>query len=189
MKNDFKILGDKTIIYLNYKGETVETVINTDKLERAIEFPNVWYGAYDPMRKRLCVQGHLYLETGETRKHQTSELLHRWILDVKDKNIEVDHYDNDPLNNTNENLRLVSRAENLQNRTIQSNNTSGYRGVTFHKKKRKWQASVYKNKKQIYLGIYETAEEANEVVKKWREENYPFSKEATEKKTEGELIV
>ena len=41
-------------------------------------------------------------------------LLHRFILNVPD-NIEVDHIDNDPKNNLTQNLRIVTRSQNLRN--------------------------------------------------------------------------
>lgn len=175
MKNNYKIQGNKVLMTLAYKGETVITEISLDKLEIANEFPNKWYAGMCASRKRLFVTGHI-TENGK----QKSVLLHRWINKLSDSNIEVDHYDNNPLNNLNENLRLVTKEQNLQNRTIQQNNTSGYRGVSFHKGKNKWQASVKKNGKQKYLGLFITAEEANEAVQKWRKENYTHSKEASE---------
>lgn len=175
MKNNYEIKKDKVVIHLSHKGETVETEISLDKLELADSFPNLWHAGMCSTRKKLFVTGHI-TENGE----QKSVLLHRWINEVFDKNIEVDHYDNNPLNNLNENLRLVTREENLQNRTVQANNTSGYRGVSFHKGKNKWQATVSKNKKLKHLGLFNTAEEANEAVVKWRKENYAFSKEANE---------
>ena len=45
----------------------------------------------------------------------------------------VDHKDGNPTNNRPTNLRCVSQKENLQNRGMNSNNTSGYRGVTKHR--------------------------------------------------------
>ncbi len=48
------------------------------------------------------------------------------------------------------------------NKRAQSNNTSGYRGVSFHKRKNKYQATIMVNRKQIYLGSYDTALEASE---------------------------
>ena len=176
LKNDYKIVGDKVILFVNNKGETLEAIISIDKLELVKSFKNTWYASKCSTRHGYYVTGHITID-GKPK----NLLLHRFIMDVKESDVEVDHYDNNPLNNTNENLRLVSREQNLQNRTIQSNNTSGYRGVSFHKRKNKWQASVKENGgKQKYLGIFETAEEANEAVVKWRKDNYPFSKEANE---------
>ncbi len=132
MKNSFEIRGEQTAIFLKRKGNVIlETIISTNKLEIAKSFPNTWYAAWCPSRKSYYVQGHL----PRNKSAQKNTSLHRWIMNAKDPNIEVDHYDNDTLNNTNENLRLCTRPQNLQNRKLQSNNSSGFRGVCLHKKK------------------------------------------------------
>ena len=62
-------------------------------------------------------------------------LLHRFILGLdKDNKSVVDHIDRNPLNNRKNNLRICTQVENQQNRIrVQSNNTSGYRGVSWFK--------------------------------------------------------
>lgn len=59
------------------------------------------------------------------------------------------------------NCRFVSRSINTQNtRLIYSGNTSGYRGVSFHKQRQKWQSYISVNNKRKYLGIFKDAIEA-----------------------------
>jgi hypothetical protein len=176
LKNAYEIRGDVTAIFVKHKGKIYETFISTHRLRRAKEFPNTWYASWCPSRKAFYVVGHLPRNRGKMKN--TS--LHRWILGITDKTKEVDHYDLTPLNNTDENLREVTRAQNLQNRSIQSNNKSGYRGVCLHKKTGKWQANSRINGKIVYLGIYETKEEAARVVLESRMKHMPFSKEAKE---------
>ena len=76
----------------------------------------------------------------------------------------VDHIDGDPTNNRASNLRLATFAENARNRTHESNNSSGVRGVTWHKHSRKWWARVTLDGKTHSLGVYKTIEEAAVVV-------------------------
>jgi hypothetical protein len=71
---------------------------------------------------------------------------------------EIDHHDGVPSNNAWKNLRLATRKQNQENLGLFRNNTSGYRGVS--KKNKKWQAYVSNNRKKIYLGYFDTAEEA-----------------------------
>jgi hypothetical protein len=52
----------------------------------------------------------------------------------------VDHIDRDPLNNQRENLRLCTHSQNLMNRGIGAGNTSGFKGVTWCKRTKSWQA-------------------------------------------------
>lgn len=72
----------------------------------------------------------------------------------------VDHADGNPLNNQRSNLRLASWAENGFNRSRQANGTSGYKGVTWFKRRQKWQALIQCRGKRHFLGYYDTAEEA-----------------------------
>ncbi|MGE7607605.1 hypothetical protein ACQKML_13440 [Peribacillus frigoritolerans] len=175
MKNHFEIRGKTTAIFVKNKGEVYETLISTDKLEKAKEFPNTWYASWCPSRKAFYVTGHPPRNGGKL----TSVLLHRWILEISDKSLEVDHYNLNPLINTDDNLRVVTRAQNLQNRSVQSNNKSGYRGVCFHKKLKKWQANSRINGKFIYLGVYGTKKEAAAAVRESRKKHMPFSKEGS----------
>jgi hypothetical protein len=74
----------------------------------------------------------------------------------------IDHIDRNKLNNHISNLRYATNSENQMNRSIQSNNTSGITGVSFHKARNKWRAHIQKNGKNIHLGYFESKEEAIE---------------------------
>lgn len=68
-------------------------------------------------------------------------------------------------------LRVVSHGENQQYRTaVDPRNKSGYRGVFFTRGR--WQAMGCKDGKNIYIGKFETPEEAGEAARRWREQNY-----------------
>ena len=73
---------------------------------------------------------------------------------------EVDHIDNNPLNNCIENLRWTTRSENQMNRQVTDINTSGIKGVHWCKSKQKWIARIRTNKICYYLGGFDTIEEA-----------------------------
>jgi hypothetical protein len=90
---------------------------------------------------------------------QKNTKMHRLISKAKRGEI-VDHIDGNGLNNQKLNLRICTHQENLRNRTKQSNNSSGYKGVTWHKGDKKWQAQALINKKMKYLGSFDTPEEA-----------------------------
>ena len=62
-------------------------------------------------------------------------------------------------------LRPVSHRENLQHRAKRNtNNMSGFRGVSFHKASGKYMAYVFHNGRRLYLGYFATAEEAGAVA-------------------------
>jgi hypothetical protein len=72
----------------------------------------------------------------------------------------VDHRDGDGLNNQRENLRLCTHSQNMQNRRLQRNNRSGYKGVYWIKAQGVWAARITVNRVPINLGRFDTAEQA-----------------------------
>jgi len=95
-------------------------------------------------------------------KKRLMEWIHRRILGLKPGDGKyVDHINNNGLDNRRNNLRVCTNKENLRNRTIkQSNNTSGFRGVYWNKRKRKWEASIGINSQRKHLGYYESKTDA-----------------------------
>lgn len=55
------------------------------------------------------------------------QILSRFILNPPGDTI-VDHKDGNPFNNTRENIRECTHAENARNTTMRSTNRSGFRG-------------------------------------------------------------
>jgi hypothetical protein len=95
-------------------------------------------------------------------------LMHRVILNTPD-GLDTDHINGNGLDNRRRNLRAVTHAENLSNTKAYRNNSTGFKGVTFHKKVGKFQACISINGKNTYLGLFKTASEANAVCVKKRE--------------------
>jgi AP2 domain/HNH endonuclease len=94
--------------------------------------------------------------------------LHRLLLDAPEGRM-VDHIDGNGLNNTRGNLRLCSAFENQHNTRLRLNNTSGYKGVDWHRRSGRWRARVRVNHKTHHLGLYDTPEQAAEVARAFRE--------------------
>ena len=84
--------------------------------------------------------------------------MHRLILGVTDPSIPVDHIDGDGLNNTSANLRACSTSENMRNRGPQLNNSSGFKGVSWHRGG--WRAHIKINRQWIHLGRFKDKAEA-----------------------------
>lgn len=72
----------------------------------------------------------------------------------------VDHINGDTLDNRRSNLRAASKSQNGANRGRPVNNTSGYKGVSWHKASQKWKAQITVDGKTIYLGVYTNPEAA-----------------------------
>lgn len=71
-----------------------------------------------------------------------------------------DHIDRNPLNNRRNNLRPATHLENMRNRGISSNNTSGVTGVYWYKAQQKWSAEIMINKEKIRLYYGDNKNEA-----------------------------
>lgn len=106
--------------------------------------------------------GYLQCEVGGV-----AFMLHRIIYEMHfgeiPKGLQIDHIDRNPLNNKIENLRLATQNENQINSRVPKNNTTGYKGV-LTTPSGKFQARLGYNGKKLYLGLFETAEEAAECV-------------------------
>ena len=72
----------------------------------------------------------------------------------------IDHVNGDPSDNRIANLRCATRSENMRNRKHNSNNTSGFKGVSWNKSVKKWQAAIRLNGKRHHLGVFDTADAA-----------------------------
>jgi hypothetical protein len=72
----------------------------------------------------------------------------------------VDHIDCNPKHNNVTNLRYASYKENNQNASMRKNNTSGVKGVTFHKKAQKWHARIQIDGISVNLGLFDDIEDA-----------------------------
>jgi hypothetical protein len=74
---------------------------------------------------------------------------------------ELDHINRLRDCNAISNLREATRSENGQNKVLQANNTSGFKGVSWDKRARKWAAQIALNGKNKFLGRFSTPHEAH----------------------------
>lgn len=74
--------------------------------------------------------------------------------------METDHVNGNPLDNRRENLRSCTRTENVHNTRMNHDNKSGFKGVYWNKRAKKWYAQIANNGKHHHLGTFNTAQEA-----------------------------
>ena len=87
--------------------------------------------------------------------------------------MEIDHEDRNSLNNSIGNLRLGGRVLQCQNRGTRSDNTSGVKGVCWHKGASKWLARIMVEGKQKHLGLFTALKEAAEARNAAVREHWP----------------
>ena len=115
------------------------------------------------LKQSLTATGYYQVGLFKNSKKNTYKV-HRLValafVPLEDGKDFVDHKDGERTNNLVTNLRWCSRKENQQNRTMAKNNTSGIKGVSFHKVRQKWVAQICIDRKVIHLGLFDKPEEA-----------------------------
>jgi gentisate 1,2-dioxygenase len=71
-----------------------------------------------------------------------------------------DHKNQIKLDNRRENLRPATRSQNGGNRPKNSNNSSGLKGVSWHKLKQKWHAQIAVHGEKVHLGYFSSKDAA-----------------------------
>lgn len=72
----------------------------------------------------------------------------------------TDHINRNTLDNRKTNLRTVDKRINSINRGLQSNNTSGHKGISWNKQHKKWETYIWYKQTKIRLGNFKTIKEA-----------------------------
>lgn len=113
---------------------------------------------------RLTASGHLQVTvTIEAASHYSTAQRVIWAMKHgkwPDADIEIDHKDRVPNVNALVGLRLATKSQNMQNRGLNANSTTGFKGVSYRQDMRKYLARIHLNGRQKHLGGFRTAEEA-----------------------------
>mgnify|MGYP006267355257 CR=1 FL=1 len=73
---------------------------------------------------------------------------------------EIDHINGDGFDNTWSNLRKATRCQNACNQGVKKSNKSGFKGVSFDRRRNAWIARVRDGGKRIWVGSFPSPEEA-----------------------------
>lgn len=122
-----------------------KALVSEEDYKRVIEFD--WF---------LDRGGRAYSDYAKSDGPGKSTYLHRFILQPVYPNI-VHHINRDGLNNTRENLKILSYSANTRMKTF-TRHRGPFRGVYCHYNK--FVAEVTLNRRKYYLGIFVTAEQA-----------------------------
>lgn len=178
MKNKYEIRGGVTAIFLQSTNHgDMETLISTDKLAKAQELDVRWVVNPTLNAKNYYCQGSLKQPDGKW----VTVILHRWLTDCP-KGMQVDHFNHNTLDNTNENMRIVTRKQNRQNQeAVRSDSTTGMRNISCYRGT-KWRVRLNVDGKVKEIGYFDSPDEAIVAERVARAKYYPFSIEAAERK-------
>ena len=113
-----------------------------------------------------CTKSYYALRSKKIPKTRRSLtiLMHRAILGLSPGDPRIADHVNPlgTLDNRRENLRIASRSENNQNTRLRKDNSTGVRGV-YKRPSGRYSASICKNGAQMYLGMFDTPEQAKAV--------------------------
>jgi len=120
---------------------------------------------YKPLIKKLYISKRRnWVEGFCKNKKESQKKIHRLLaicfIDNPKKYPQVNHIDNNKLNNKISNLEWVNNRENSCHRVKLSNSTSKYTGVSYFKRDNKWRSSIQVNGVSIRFGMFKTQEEA-----------------------------
>jgi hypothetical protein len=116
-------------------GELAGTAAKKEKGRITVGFQGKTYKAH--ILAWVC-------QTGEWPRHQ------------------IDHINENPSDNRWGNLRAATKSQNMQNIKRIKTNTSGHKGVGFHRATSRWRATIKADGVQYHLGLFDTIEEAIE---------------------------
>lgn len=93
-------------------------------------------------------------------KYKYERVYMHQLVNKTPKGFPTDHINRNTLDNRKKNLRTAYGSINQINCKKAKNNTSGYKGILWHKRDKKWMANIRVNCKLIHLGYFTDIEEA-----------------------------
>ena len=170
--NDYQICGDITkVILTSRKGEVFECLIDTNDLQKLIDFNHHWYAVWYKNINGYYVACTVYVGSKNGKQKNKRVYLHRFLVNATDG--VVDHKNHSGLDNRQNNLRIIDNDQNSRYRKGKnSNNKSGYRNVFWLNTEKKWVVQLQINGKNTRLGSFDDANEAGEYAEEMRQKYY-----------------
>jgi hypothetical protein len=117
---------------------------------------------YEELNKhKWCAVKNGYNYYATRVKDRKTIWMHRVIMNPP-PHLDIDHKNNNGLDNRKEKLRVCTRSQNSANRRLGKNNTSGIKGIHWEGDRKKWRARICVDGKARHIGRYSTREEAQE---------------------------
>ena len=134
-------------------GDVHTVLVDDEDLARVLE-AGPWHVITSPRSRTLYVRRRV-----RVNGRRTEQPLHRFLM--SEATSIVDHVNGNGLDNRRANLREATSSESAMNRRRFKNNTSGFKGVSWHAATGKWRAMINVYGKRYSMGLYETKEDAH----------------------------
>lgn len=135
-------------------GRGMQALVDDEDYDRLSNYK--WYARQS--KDKLYVERQIYLGVVDGKRKAKSIKIHRDIMGVTDRDIQVDHKDRDTFNNTKSNLRLCNQSQNNHNQGPNKRSLSGHKNIS--KIKNLWRVMVNYQKTYYWVGLFPTLEEA-----------------------------
>jgi len=109
-------------------------------------FTRISTGKYS---KTTSKDKYIYIFIG-SRHYYAHRLAHLYVNGLFPKD-QIDHIDGNKSNNKWNNLRAADKSQNLRNQGKYSNNSSGHKGVFWHKQNKNWTVRVNIDRKEAEI--------------------------------------
>jgi hypothetical protein len=127
-------------------------LVDDEDYERLNQFK--WYAYWDK-----DIKSYYAVRNDYSNGKQKGFRMHRFIMNIDDSKIFVDHKNHLTLDNQKENLRICNNGQNQHNRKL-SEHSSIYKGVSWNKERKKWRALIRNDKKLIHIGRFDNEVDA-----------------------------
>jgi hypothetical protein len=172
--NDYTIDGEIATIYIiRRNGDVLQTIVDTEDLEKLKSFGKKWRVKYVKSIKGyyVCLTMNITRNDGKTVRRTID--IQTVLKDTICKNVMVDHINNKTLDNRKENLRVCENKDNSKNRSKKNvNNTSGHRNVC--RVGNRWYVQMQVDGKNTVLKTFplDQLNEAGEYAEEMRKKYY-----------------
>ena len=171
IKNKFEKISDYSILHITKRnGDKFQILIDTEDIDLLKDYS--WHVAWNWSAKDYYACYTKYFGTIDGKPKYKAIFLHRLILNIDNEYV-VDHINHNTLDNRKSNLRVTNGKNNVRHRSGKnSNNTSGYRNVSWNNYYQKWIVQLQIDGKNVILGKFDDVDEAGEFAKEMREKYY-----------------
>lgn len=135
----------KDTVLIPLRNSDLFAIVDADDAAHVLQFD--WY---------LDAKGYAAITVPTNGICGRTLTMHRMVTGIKKASESlVDHVDRNRLNNTKANLRHVTPAQNACNVSVHKDKKSSkFKGVSWHKDRKQYQATICKNYKQDHLGFF-----------------------------------